>query len=83
MKHYFKCEIERNSSCTDLSPLGPKGRIQLAMRKKAVLQAGQELEQVASSREAKWRSLDTVLTNQHHCPTTINCKRYMGDYVFI
>jgi len=41
----------------------------------AVLQAGEELEQVASSGEAEWRSLDPVLTDQHHRPPAVHCRR--------
>lgn len=68
----------KRSFCPDLSPLGPERRVQLAVGKEAVLQAGQELEQVASFGEAKRRSLDAVLADQHHRPSTVNC-RDMGD----
>lgn len=44
------------------------------MGKEAVLQTGQELEQVASFGEAKWRSLDAILADQHHSPSTVNCR---------
>lgn len=44
------------------------------MRKEAILQTGQELEQVASFGEAKWGSLDAILADQHHSPSTVNCR---------
>ena len=69
--------------CADLSPLGPERRVQLAVGKQAVLQAGEELEQVASSGEAKRRSLDPVLTDQHHCPPTVNCRRCTAVDLFV
>ena len=74
------------SVLTDLSPLGPERRVQLAVGKQAVLQAGEELEQVASSGEAKRRSLYPVLTDQHHCPPTVNCTHthtHTGDDFFL
>lgn len=64
------------TSVADLSPLRPERRIQLAVRKQPVLQTGEELEQVASSREANWRPLDAVLTHQHHRPPAVHCRRY-------
>ncbi len=71
----------RKTSCADLSPLGPEWRVQLAVGKQAVLQAGEELEQVASSGEAKWRSLDPVLTDEHHRPPTVNYRKCTrGDF---
>lgn len=76
------CAI-RETSCSDLSPLGPEWRVQLAVGKKAVLQAGEELEQVASPGEAKWGSLDSILTDQHHRPPTVHCMRCTGNEVFI
>lgn len=45
------------------------------MGEEAVLQAGEELQQVASSGEAEWRSLYPVLTDQHHRPPTVNCSK--------
>lgn len=66
--------------CSDLSPLGPERRVQLAVGKQAVLQAGQELEQVASSGEAKRRSLYPVLTDQHHCPPTVNWREMISFF---
>ncbi|TNN34963.1 hypothetical protein EYF80_054865 [Liparis tanakae] len=59
----------------DLSPLGPERGVQLAVGQQAVLQAGEELEQVASSGEAEWRSLDPVLADQHHRPPAVHCRR--------
>lgn len=53
------------------------------MWKQAVLQAGQELEQVAPLGKAKWRSLDAILTDQHHRPPTVNCRRHETDDFFI
>lgn len=47
----------------DLSPLGPERRVQLSVREQTVLQARQKLEQMSSSGEAKWRSLDPILTD--------------------
>lgn len=73
----FKRKLSE-SSCTDLSPLGPERRVQLAMGKEAVLQTGEELEQVASFWEAKWRSLDTILTDQYCSPPTVNFNDMWG-----
>lgn len=56
----------------DLSPLRPEWRIKLAVGKEAILKAGEELEQMTSFREAKWRSLDPVLTDQHCRPPTVH-----------
>lgn len=73
----------RKSPSADLSPLGPERRVQLAVGKQTVLQAGEELEQMASSGEAKWRSLDPVLTDQHHRASAVHYRRCVADDYFI
>lgn len=45
------------------------------MGEQAVLQAGQELEQMASSGESEWRSLDAILADQHHRPPTVHYRK--------
>ena len=77
------CEAITKTSCSDLSPLGPERRVQLAVGKEAVLQAGEELEQVSSPGEAQGRSLDSILTDQHHRPPTVHYRKCTGNESFI
>lgn len=58
-----------------LLPLGPERRVQLAVWKETVFQAGQELEKVAALWESKRRPLDPILTDQHHRPAAVHCRR--------
>lgn len=51
--------------------LGPEWGLQLPSRKKAVLQAGQEGQQVAPLREVQRGPLDAVLAHQHECATAL------------
>ncbi len=76
-------QLWRKTPCTDLSPLGPEWRVQLAVRKQTVLQTREKLEQVASSGEAKRRPLDPILTDQHHRPPAVNYGRNTGDDFFV
>ena len=61
--------------CADLSPLGPERGVQLAVGQQAGLQAGEELQQVASFREAQRGSLDAVLAHKHHRAPTVHWRK--------
>lgn len=56
-----------------LSPLGPEGWVQLPMGQEAVLQAGQELQQVPPSGEPQRRPLDPILAHQDNRSTAVYC----------
>ena len=54
-----------------LSPLRPEGWIQLPVGQEAVLQAGQELQQVPSSGEPQRGPLNPVLAHQDNRATAV------------
>lgn len=56
----------------DLSSLVPQRWIQLPVRQQAGLQAGEELQQVASFGEMQRGSLDAVLAHQDYRTATVH-----------